>query len=96
MTKLEQIEKTIAELSPQDVAKLQAWLEEYRAELWDRQIEADAKAGKLDKLAERALAHHRAGRTKRLRDISPRRSFGRLTTPSMSRYAKPRIKHSDC
>ncbi|MGQ0486306.1 MAG: hypothetical protein ACT4SY_13260 [Hyphomicrobiales bacterium] len=66
MTKLEQIEKAIAGLSPEDLARLQAWLAEFREEMWDRQIEADAKAGKLDKLAEEALAHHRAGRTRPL------------------------------
>jgi hypothetical protein len=66
MTKLQQIEKSIAELPVEDLAKLQAWLEEFRAEMWDRQIEADAKAGKLDKLAEQALAHHRAGCTRPL------------------------------
>ncbi|MBC8037372.1 MAG: hypothetical protein H7X89_09155 [Rhizobiales bacterium] len=66
MTKLEQIEKSIAELSAEDLAKLQAWLEEFRWEMWDRQLEADVKAGKLDKLGEEALAHHRAGRTRPL------------------------------
>lgn len=28
---------------------------------WDRQIEEDAKAGRLDELAERARAHYRDG-----------------------------------
>ena len=31
---------------------------------WDRQIEADAKAGKLDRLAEEALEEFRAGKTR--------------------------------
>ena len=31
---------------------------------WDRQIEADIKAGRLDRLAEKALADHRAGKTR--------------------------------
>jgi len=31
---------------------------------WDRQIEADIKAGRLDRLAEEALADHRAGKTR--------------------------------
>ena len=35
-------------------------------EAWDRQFEADVKAGKLDTLAERALRDHRAGRSTRL------------------------------
>ncbi len=66
MTKLEKIEKSIAELGPQDVAKLKAWLEEYHEGIWDRQIEADMKSGKLDHMAEAALADHRAGRTRPL------------------------------
>jgi len=31
---------------------------------WDRQIEADIQAGKLDRLAEEALLAHRAGQTR--------------------------------
>jgi hypothetical protein len=49
MTKLEKIEQDIETLSQADVRKLADWLEEYKSDLWDRQIEADAKAGKLDK-----------------------------------------------
>ncbi len=66
MTKLEQIEKSIAELPPADVAKLRAWLEHFAEEMWDRQIEADVKAGKLDKLVEEARADIKAGR---IRDL---------------------------
>jgi hypothetical protein len=33
---------------------------------WDKELEADAKAGKLDRLAERALREHRAGKSKPL------------------------------
>lgn len=62
MTKLEQIEKSIAELSVEDLAKLQAWLEEFREEMWDRQIEADVKEGKLNKLSEEAREDIWAGR----------------------------------
>jgi hypothetical protein len=66
MTKLEKIEQEIAALDPKDVRKLADWLDAYKTELWGRQIEADAKAGKLDQLAEQALADHRAGRTRPL------------------------------
>lgn len=66
MTKIEEIQKAIAELSPGDLAKLHAWLEEFREESWDRQIEADAKTGKLDKLVEEARADLKAGR---IRDL---------------------------
>jgi hypothetical protein len=33
---------------------------------WDRQIEADVKAGKFDELAKESIAEHHAGRTKPL------------------------------
>jgi len=66
MTKLEQIEKSVAELSPDELKAFAAWFEALQADMWDRQIETDAKSGRLDKLAEQALADHRAGRTRPL------------------------------
>lgn len=66
MTKLEQIEKSVAELSKEELAAFAEWFAELQAERWDKQIEADAKAGKLDKLAEQALADIRAGRVRPL------------------------------
>jgi hypothetical protein len=66
MTKLEQFKEGIASLDPKDVQLLADWLDEYRNELWDRQIEADAKAGKFDELAKQALASHKAGKTRPL------------------------------
>ena len=66
MTKLEKIEQEIAGLSPGDVAKLAQWFAEYHADLWDRQIEADAKAGRLDKLMENAKAELAAGKARDL------------------------------
>jgi len=63
MTRLEKIEKDIKALSDKEVHHLADWFAEWRADLWDQQIEEDAKAGKLDKLAKRALANHKAGRT---------------------------------
>ncbi|MDG4882118.1 MAG: hypothetical protein E5X48_26455 [Mesorhizobium sp.] len=66
MTKLEQIEKSVAELNPEELKAFAAWFEALQADLWDKQIEADAKAGRLDKLADQALADHRAGRTRPL------------------------------
>jgi hypothetical protein len=63
MTKLEKIEQDIATLAPADVRKLADWLEEYKSDLWDRQMEDDAKSGRLDKFAARALAAHKAGKS---------------------------------
>ena len=69
MTKLEDIEKAIAGLSAEDLAKLRAWLEEFEGRMLDDMIERDAKSGgrsKLAGLAAQALADHKAGRSRRL------------------------------
>lgn len=66
MNKVETIERQIQELSPEDLAKFRQWFAEFDAEIWDRQFEADVKAGKLDALAEKALKEHAAGRTTKL------------------------------
>ncbi len=39
-------------------------VDEVREDAWDKQIDAVARAGKLDKLAEKAIADYRAGRCK--------------------------------
>jgi hypothetical protein len=59
---LEMVERAVAELSSDELAKFRKWFAEYDGALWDAQIEADAKAGKLDALAQEALAEYRAGK----------------------------------
>ena len=66
MTKIEQIEQAIVELKPEEVSKLGAWFDEFRDTLWDKQIARDSNAGLLDDLTAKALAEHRAGRSKPL------------------------------
>ena len=66
MTKLEKIEQDIASLTPGEVAKLARWFAEFHADVWDRQIADDANAGRLDNLADQALASHHAGKTRPL------------------------------
>ena len=65
MTVLE-IEKAITQLSSKDFHRLREWFEEFEAQQWDDQIERDAKAGKLDRIAEQALKDYRAGKAKEL------------------------------
>ena len=62
MTKIEDIEKAVEQLSPEDLAKFSEWFEEFEARVFDAKIERDAKAGKLDKLMGEARANHEAGR----------------------------------
>jgi len=47
---LAEIEQAIAELPSQDYNRFREWFEEFDAQLWDKQIEDDAKSGRLDKL----------------------------------------------
>ena len=63
---VEKIEHQIRELSDEELRALRAWFADYDSEVWDRQFEADVKAGKLDSLAERALSDHAAGRSTKL------------------------------
>ena len=63
---VEEIERAIVKLSKKDRAKLLSWLAEMDSAEWDRQIEADIKAGKFDKLAEKALTEHKAGLSRKL------------------------------
>ena len=66
MTKLEAIEDEIKRLSPEELAQLREWLLERDAEEWDREIERDATSGKLDKLFEKSIADHRAGKSREI------------------------------
>ena len=66
MGKLEEIEKAVAELPPDDLARFREWFDQFAGDLFDSKIERDAKAGRLDQLAERALADLRSGRTREL------------------------------
>ena len=66
MTTLEDIEKAVAELPPDQLMRFRAWFEEFEAAGFDQRIERDAEAGKLDQLAEQALADFRAGRAREL------------------------------
>lgn len=63
MSKIEELENEIRKLSANELASFRRWFVEFDAEAWDRQIEADVRAGKLDAVAEEALKDYRAGRT---------------------------------
>ena len=63
MTKVQQLERQVAELTAVDLAIFRKWFSEFDGEMWDRQIEADVHAGRLDALARRALRDHAAGKS---------------------------------
>jgi hypothetical protein len=61
-----EIEQAISRLAAKDLALFRRWFQEFDAQLWDEQIEQDAKTGKRDKLAERATTEYKAGNYKEL------------------------------
>jgi hypothetical protein len=66
MTAIEEIEKAVAELPPDELQRFREWFAEFEAARFDQKIEQDVKAGRLDRLAEQALADYRAGRAREL------------------------------
>jgi hypothetical protein len=66
MPTLEDIERAVSELPQEQLARFRAWFEEFEATRFDQKIERDAKAGRLDRLAEQALSDFRAGRIREL------------------------------
>lgn len=66
MSELEELERRIRDLRPEDLAKFRAWFIEFDHLLWDKQIEADSKAGKLDGLIAEALADYKAGKAREI------------------------------
>jgi hypothetical protein len=66
MSEVEQLERQIENLTPQQLATFRAWFLEFDGRVWDEQIEADAKAGKLDGLIAEALADYKAGKARDL------------------------------
>jgi hypothetical protein len=66
MSTLEEIESAIAQLPREQLAQFRLWFDQFAADAWDRQIEEDAQAGRLDHLVEKALREHEAGLTSEL------------------------------
>jgi hypothetical protein len=59
---IEQLEAAVTQLSSDDLAAFAHWFEEYLADEWDRRIESDIRAGRLDEVGRRADAEFEAGR----------------------------------
>ena len=64
MTKVEDIEKAVSALAPEELAKFCTWFDLFDGKCFDQRIERDARAGKLDGLAEEALKDFKAGRVR--------------------------------
>ena len=58
----EELKSSVAQLPAEELAAFSQWFEEFMADQWDKQIEADILAGRLDAAGERADADYQAGR----------------------------------
>jgi hypothetical protein len=63
---IEDLEKAVAKLSPDQLAQFRAWFEEFDAAHFDQKIERGAKAGKLDRMADQAVDDLRKGHAREL------------------------------
>lgn len=66
MTRLETLEQDVQSLSSEELAAFRTWFAEYDWRTWDRQLEDDIAAGKLDQIAAEALAEDERGETTNL------------------------------
>ncbi|MCY4570498.1 MAG: hypothetical protein OXD49_19595 [Candidatus Poribacteria bacterium] len=69
MTSIAKIQEEILALSEADYLQLKQWFSELDKDEWDRQIEADSNAGKLDFLIAEALEAKEKGTLKNLEDL---------------------------
>jgi hypothetical protein len=69
MSTVVEIEKALQTLPVDDARKVAGWLQAYLDETWDKQIDGDIAAGRLDKLWDNAKTEIAAGRVKPLDEI---------------------------
>lgn len=59
---IEELESVVSGLPAAELARFSQWFEEFMADQWDRQIEQDVLAGRLDAAIKCADDHYEAGR----------------------------------
>jgi hypothetical protein len=59
---IEELELVVSRLAAHELALFAQWFDEFRAQQWDRQIEADIRAGELDAAGQRADDDFESGR----------------------------------
>jgi len=66
MGRVEAIETEIQHLSREELAVLRDWFIKFDADAWEQQMAVDAKSGRLDALAAKALEAHKRHESKEL------------------------------
>lgn len=82
MTNVKEIESAVSQLSREELEAFRTWFEEFDADAWDRQLEEDVTAGRLDSLADEALNDLNEGRRTDLGSTGQHGGFGNLTINS--------------
>lgn len=59
---VEELQAAVAQLPAEEFARFSQWFEEFLADQWDRRIEADILAGRLDAAGRRADEDFESGR----------------------------------
>ena len=70
MSKIEEIEKEVLGLNPDELQAFRKWFWDFDAEVWDRRFEKDALSGKLDSLAEAALKSFKSALLRNLKHFA--------------------------
>lgn len=66
LDKIQEIERAIDALTPQQLEELFVWLDRHYPQAIDAQLKTDLEAGRIDDRINRALADHKAGNTQPL------------------------------
>ena len=66
VTKVQLLEREVKKLDRRNLEAFRNWFQLYDSDAWDLQIQRDARAGRLDKLAKDALAEYKNGKTRGL------------------------------
>lgn len=69
MTRIAKIQEEILALSETDYLQLKQWFDELKWDKWDRQIEEDSNAGRLDFLIDEVREAKEKGTLKNLEDL---------------------------
>ena len=89
MSTVKEIEAAIGELPRDEFFDLIAWMKKQFGDAWDRQIEDDVKAGRLNHLAREAHAEYHSGHTRTFPPDEESRDQKDLGTPPTASAGHP-------
>ena len=84
---VEELESAVSNLSASELARFSEWFAEFAADQWDRQIEEDLSAGRLDAAIKRADDHYETGRCTPL-DIRNDKTKEQMTSQDWDQFER--------